>query len=85
MSKKTEPYVRVLGFNENGKELLSKISKASPNIKLVTSVKSFIDKCNDKDILYFINKDVLATNIYCLGYTFDIRGQLDYMNGIVSL
>ena len=85
MSKKTEPYVRVLGFNENGKELLSKISKTSSNIKLVTSVKSFIDNCDDKDILYFINKDVFATNVYCLGYTFDIRGQLDYMNGIVSL
>ena len=36
ISKKINPYVRVLGFNEKGKYLLSQITKKNPNLKVIT-------------------------------------------------
>lgn len=57
-------YIRILGCNEKGKELLSIISQKT-SIPIVTSVNKFLSKANDlqKDMLY---KDILATNIYTL-------------------
>ena len=47
MAKKTEPYIRVLGFNEKGKELISRINKQNPKATVITSVKKFQDKNNN--------------------------------------
>ena len=38
-SKKVTPYVRVLGFTNKGKELISEINKRNPKINMITSVK----------------------------------------------
>ena len=84
-SKNFLPYIRVLGFNENGKYLISKISKLNPNLKIITSVKKFIDNCNDISIKKFLAKDILSTNIYSLGYDYNIKGQLDYVNKIITI
>ena len=43
-SKKVTPYVRVLGFTNKGKELISEINKRNPKINMITSVKKFIEK-----------------------------------------
>ena len=40
IAKKIRPYVRVLGMDEKGKQLLSKMSKANPKLDIVTSVKN---------------------------------------------
>ena len=66
ISKRTTPYVRVLGFNENGKKLVSKIKKTNPNLQIITSVKKFVDMNIDEDLKNLFDKDILATNIYTL-------------------
>lgn len=57
-------YIRILGCNEKGKELLSLISKKS-NLPIITSVNKFLSTATDlqKEMLH---KDILATNIYTL-------------------
>ena len=66
ISKKTIPYVRVLGFNKNGEKLISEISKKNPKLQLVTSVKKFIDSNTNKNLNLLIEKDILATNVFSL-------------------
>ena len=43
LSRKVIPYLRVLGCNDKGKELLSEIVRRDPKTNLVTSVKKFLD------------------------------------------
>lgn len=84
ISKKTTPYIRVLGFSPNGKKLLSKISKANPNLKIITSVKKFIDENHNKSLQMMLDKDILATNIYTLGYAADSVANLDFTKKIIE-
>lgn len=85
ISKKTTPYARILGFNENGKQLISRIVDANPRIEFVTSVKKFIKECPDKNLQRMLEKDILATNIYTLGYDGESRSNLDYTKKIISI
>ena len=82
ISKKTIPYARVLGLNDKGKHLISKINKANSNMKVITSVKKFIDTNNNKNLQILLNKDIYATNIYTLGYENDSWGNLDFTQKI---
>ena len=75
ISKKITPYVRILGFNSKGKTLLSKISNSNPNLKIITSVKKFIDSNTNKNLKMLLDKDILATNIYTLCYKKSSFGQ----------
>ena len=84
ISKKITPYVRVLGFNNNGKKLLGKIKRVNPNIKIVTSVKKFIDENNNKSLRTLIEKDILATDIYTLGYVKDSSSNMDFTRKIIE-
>jgi len=84
ISKKTTPYVRVLGFSKNGKELLSRISKKNPNLKIITSVKKFMDENINRNLNMMIEKDILATNIYTLGYEADGIANLDFTKKIID-
>ena len=84
LSKKITPYVRILGFNEKGKNLLSKISKSNPALNVVTSVKKFVDENNNKSLQSMINTDILSTNIYTLGFFKDSVCNLDFTKKIVS-
>ena len=84
LSKKVIPYARVLGFTDKGKFLLSKINKANPNLKVITSVKKFIDTNNNKNLQIMLNKDIFATNVYTLGFPKDSWGNLDFTHKIIS-
>ena len=83
ISKKTLPYARVLGFNNNGKKLISKISENNPNIEIITSLKKFIDSNKNKNLQTLIEKDIYATNIYTLGFSNDSWANLDFTKKIV--
>ena len=83
ISKKTMPYARVLGFNNNGKKLLSEIAKQNPNLELVTSVKKFIDSNKSKNLQVLMDKDIYASNVYTLGFSCDSWANLDFTKKIV--
>ena len=84
-SAKTPPYIRVLGMNNKGKDLLSAISHTSPNLPIITSVKKFIDSNPNKHILNMLNIDIHATDIYTLGFQKDSWANLDYTHNLVTL
>lgn len=83
ISKKVIPYIRVLGFNHKGQQLISEISQKNPKLKIVTSVKKFIDNNHDKDLKLMIEKDCLASDIYTLGFTKGSLSGLDYTTPIL--
>lgn len=84
-ARKISPYIRILGMNEKGSYLLSYIAKNNPKLPLVTSVKKFMDECNNKVLKEMLEKDIFATNIYTLGYEYDSWANLDYTNKIITL
>ena len=84
ISKKTMPYIRILGFNDNGKKLISDISNKNPNLEIITSVKKFIDSNKNKNLQTLLEKDIYATNIYTLGFSKDSWSNLDYTKKIVT-
>ena len=83
ISKKTLPYIRVLGFNDKGKNLISKIKRRNVGINMVTSVKKFVDSNKNKNLQVLMKKDILATNVYTLGFESDSYGNLDFSKKIV--
>ena len=85
-STKNIPYIRVLGFNKKGKELLSIISNSNKNIDVITSVKKYLDYGNpSKYSKNMLNIDINATNIYTIGYQKDSWSNLDYTHNMVIL
>ena len=85
LSKKTIPYLRVLGFNQKGKFLISEAAKANPKLQIITSVKRFIDNNPSKNLQTMLDKDIWATNVYTLGYEYDSWSNLDYTQKILIL
>ncbi|MBQ8298917.1 MAG: nucleotidyltransferase [Clostridia bacterium] len=59
-------YIRVLGFTKNGEKVLSQIGNSS-NLPVVTSVGKFLKNANETS-KKMLEKDIMATNIYTLGY-----------------
>ena len=84
-SKKVNPYVRVLGFNSSGKQMLSDICKINQKINIITSVKKFEEKNSNKVLGEMLEKDILASNIYTLGYEYDSWANLDYTNKLIIM
>ena len=85
LSKKVEkPYVRVLGFNDNGKKLVSEIATKNPELKLITSVKKFVDSNSNKDLQIIFAKDVLATDVYSLAFKNNSLANLDFKNRVIT-
>lgn len=85
MSKTASPYIRVLGFNENGKKLLSTISNSNPKLPIITSMKKFADTSTNKSINNMIYKDIWATDVYSLGYEYDSWSNLDFTHKLITL
>ncbi len=85
ISKKVQPYVRVLGLNKRGKFLISEIAKANPKLEIITSVKRFTDGNSNKNLMTMLNKDIWATNVYTIGYEEDSWSNLDFTKKIVTL
>ena len=83
-SKKIDPYIRVLGFNTKGQNLLSDICNANSKLQVITSVKKFTTTCRNKKLLMMFEKDIKATNIYTLGYEYDSYSNLDYTNKLIT-
>lgn len=85
LSKEVDsPYIRVLGFNDNGKKLISKIMDKNPNQPLITSVKKFVDNNSNTSLQTMLNKDIFATNVYSLGFINNSFANLDFKNGIIK-
>lgn len=85
ISQKTTPYIRILGFNEYGKKIISTIAKNNPKAKLIISFKKFVETNNDSNLNTLISKDILATNVYTLGYKKNGEANLDYTHKIVEV
>ena len=85
-SKKIIPYVRILGFTGNGRNLISEIVRNNPKINMITSVKKCIEqnnKRNNKYMLEILAKDIFATDVYTLGYEYESKANLDYTNNMI--
>lgn len=83
-SKKINPYIRVLGFNKHGKRIISAIAAANPKLNIIVSVKKFMENSNDTSLRNMISKDILATNIYTLGYKNNSIANLDYTQKVIE-
>ena len=64
---KDNEYIRVLGFNKNGKKLLKHIAQ-NTNIPIITSVNKYIKQYGINSLL---EKDILSSNIYLGKYNID--------------
>lgn len=84
-ARKVTPYARVLGFNKNGREMLSDICSINPRINMITSVKKYEDQNVNKVLKEMLEKDIFATNVYTLGYEDDSWANLDYTNKLVII
>lgn len=82
-SRKIVPYARVLGFNQNGKMLLSEITMRNPKINMVTSVKKYMDQNKNKQLTEMLNTDIFSTDVYTLGYEYESKANLDFTNKII--
>lgn len=85
MSRKLDPYARVLALNKRGKFLIAEIAKANPKLQIITSVKRFTDDNSNKNLQFMLEKDIWATNVYTLGYLDDSSSNLDFTKKIVTL
>lgn len=85
MGKRAIPYIRVLGFNEKGKELISRISKANPKAQVITSVKKFENQNNNKTYKRLLDIDIFSTNIYTMACKNDSIANLDYTKNMVII
>ena len=85
ISKKVMPYIRILGFNEKGKYIVSQISRNKNKLNLITSVKKFNDQNTNKNLQLMLQKDINATNTYTLGFENDSWSNLDYTQKIITI
>ena len=81
-SQKVTPYIRVLGVSENGKHLLSELSR-NKKLNVITSVKQFMEESNNKVLKNMLQKDILASNIYTLKYKRNSKSNLDYTTKLI--
>ena len=84
ISKRSMPYIRILGFNEKGKYIVSQLSQ-NKRLNLITSVKKFTDKNTNKNLQLMLQKDINATNTYTLGFEYDSSSNLDYTQKIITI
>jgi len=80
-SYRSKPYIRILGVSNRGKLLLSQLN--NPKYPAITSVKKFMDSNNNKTLKNILEKDILASNIYTLGYENDSKANLDYTKKLI--
>ncbi len=82
--QETVPYIRVLGFSEAGKSLLSTIS-SNKSLRIITSMKHFTDTCKNKRVLSLLQKDIRSTDIYSLAYRKNSKANLDYTKKLIKM
>lgn len=83
MQKADVPYIRVLGFNKNGEDILSNAGKKNllPIISKVSQYKNILN-CNEQKIF---EKDLLASDIYTLAQSKISGCNKDFYNQIIKL
>lgn len=82
---KISPYVRILGMNDKGKEFLSLLKYKNFKLPIITSVKEFLDNNNSTSLRNMLAIDILATNIYTLGFDHEPYANLDFTKKLVIL
>lgn len=82
---KVSPYIRILGMNDKGKEFLSLLKYKNFKLPIVTSVKEFLDTNKSKALRDMLAIDILATNIYTLGFDHEPYANLDFTKKLVIL
>lgn len=84
-SRKVVPYVRVLGFTQKGKSLLSEISRRNPKLNIITSLKKYMDQNQNKNkvLAEMLEKDIFAIDVYTLGYIGESKANLDFTNNMI--
>lgn len=85
VSRKTVPYIRVLGFNERGRYIISEVARQNPKLEIVTSVKKYLDNCNNRNLQLMLSKDIWSTNVYTIGYEYESLNNLDYTHKMVII
>ena len=85
ISRKTIPYIRVLGFNERGRYIISEVARQNPKLEIVTSVKKYLDSCNNRNLQLLLSKDIWSTNVYTIGYEYESLNNLDYTHKMVII
>lgn len=83
ISKEINPYVRVLGFSKKGEKILSQIKKENNNIKIITSVNKFLESDEDKALNEMLKRDILASNIYTLGFEKEPFANKDFTSRLI--
>lgn len=84
-SKKINPYIRVLGFNKNGKQIISEIVAKNPKANIIVSVNKFIQNSTNSALKNMLSKDIFATNVYTLGYKNNSTSNLDYTHKVIKI
>lgn len=74
-------YIRVLGFNEKGKEMLREIKKKSP-LPIITKVSQYKIKLSNTKMF---EKDLFATDVYTLAYKNSSIAGLDFIHPLIKL
>lgn len=82
---KIQPYVRILGMNDKGKEFLSLLKSVNPKLHVITSVKEFLNNNKNKLLRDMLAIDILATNIYTLGFEHEPYANLDFTKKLVIM
>lgn len=85
ISRKTVPYVRVLGFNQRGRYIISEVARQNPKLEIVTSVKKYLDNCNNRNLQLLLSKDIWSTNVYTIGYEYESLNNLDYTHKMIII
>ena len=73
----------MLGFNKHGKRIISAIAAANPKLKIIVSVKKFMENSNID--LQSIVKGINASNVYTLGYKSEPIANLDYTHKVIEI
>ncbi len=78
-------YIRVLGFNKTGEKLLGKIYNTA-KLPIITNLPKFM-KIATESQKKMLDKDILATNIYTLGYQVPAyrKSNLDYTMPVIKI
>lgn len=81
ISKKTSPYIRVLGCTKNGQKLLKEI----PQNRLITSLYKYEQNKLNKNVKRMLEIDKYSTNIYTIPYNGNSTANSDYTNRFIII
>ncbi len=76
------PYVRILGFNKNGQNLLKSVAKSCP-VPVISRVSTISDLSQDSRKLFEI--ECRATDLYCLSLNKPLECGLEYTAKILKM